>query len=64
MRLAGYDPSPKRPLSLTDMLILLTVSDRKQLRAQLTPRPDKSWMAGLAEVDLTHYTLLTTWSSP
>ena len=58
MRLAGYDPSPKRPLSLTDMLILLTVSDRRQLRAQLTPRPDKSWMAGLAEVDLTHYTLI------
>ena len=40
MSLAGYNPSPKRPLSLIDMLILLTVSDRKQLRTELTPRRD------------------------
>jgi len=38
MRLAGYDPSPHRPLNLTDMLILLVVSDRKQFRTELTPR--------------------------
>ncbi len=38
MALAGYDRSPDRPLSLIDMLILLTVSDRGRLRQELTPR--------------------------
>ncbi len=38
MRRAGYDPSPRRPLSLMDMLVLLTVSDRNHLQEELTPR--------------------------
>ena len=37
MQRDGYDPSPHRPLSLTDMLILLAASDRKQFQTDLIP---------------------------
>ena len=38
MRRDGYDPSTHRPLSLTDMLILLVPSNRAQFQKELTPR--------------------------
>ncbi len=41
MKQAGYDPSPLRPLSLMDMLILMAVSDRTQLRRELTPHTEE-----------------------
>ena len=37
MELDGYNSSPNRPLGLTDMLIFLAVSDRKQFANELTP---------------------------
>lgn len=45
MRRDGYDPSPHRPLSLSDMLILLAVSDRDHLQTELMPRTEDEWKA-------------------